>query len=198
MMPVKLFPEPASFDAMVRQKGLKFLEITPNPNSLEWSNHSYWQEILPEMRLLYCRICNYCATWIPSSTGTHSVDHFLNKKSHPRKAYEWNNFRYASARFNSRKGTKAIIDPTNLPLETFILDFTTFFVEVNSEQTFQHLSQLASETITILKLNEDDELVEERMAYFKNYTEGHISFSYLQNQAPFIAHEINRQGLRTH
>ena len=197
MMSISLFPEPADFELKVRQKGLRFLKTTPKPTSQEWSRHSYWQDILPEMRGLYNRLCNYCATWIPHSTGQHSVDHFLDKDNNPQKAYEWNNYRYVSTRFNSRKGVQAIVDPASLPSQAFILNFTNFFVETNPVLTPVTLASLARETIRILKFNEDDELVEERMTYFRAYQNGDISFDYLQNRAPFIAFEINRQGLRT-
>ncbi|MBL7796554.1 MAG: hypothetical protein JNJ90_08640 [Saprospiraceae bacterium] len=198
MMPVMLFQEPSIFDTTVRQRGLRFLQTTPEPDTQTWNKHAYWQAILPAMSELYKRICNYCSTWIPHSTGQHSIDHFLDKVGNPMLAYEWENYRYVSARFNSRKGVKRIVDPANLPLETFVLNFNNFFVEVNPVVIEKVISTLASETIKILKLNEDDELVTERMTYFFEYKNCDISFSYLQKQAPFIAYEINRQGLRTH
>ena len=193
-MPIRLFTEPAGFDQEVRQKGLAFLAKTPKPTASQWSKNAYWQEILPEMSVMYHRICNYCATWIPYSTGRHSVDHFLDKNSNSPQAYEWNNYRYVSARFNSRKGTRAILDPAGLTSQAFVLNFTNFFVEVDPALTSP---DLAEATIGILNFNDDDELVNERIEYFKNYQNGNISFDYLQRNAPFIAHEITRQGLRT-
>jgi hypothetical protein len=199
MMPVMLFPEPTDFDNTVRQRGLRFLHTIPNPDTQTWSKHAYWQATLPKMRVLYNSICNYCSTWIPHSTGQHSIDHFLDKTGNPKLAYEWNNYRYVSSRFNSRKGRQTIVDPANLLPEAFVLNFTNFFVEVNPNVIAEPgISELAGETIKILKLNEDDDLVYERMTYFINYCNGDISFRYLQEKSPFIAHEINRQGLRTH
>jgi len=189
------FPEPPYFDQEVRKKGLRFLERAPNPTSAEWRNNAYWQKVLPDMRTFYHSICNYCATWIPYSTGQHSVDHFLDKDNHPNQAYECNNYRYVSARFNSRKGTRTILDPIRLPSQAFALNFTNFFVEVNPSLTHIGLEDLANDTIRILKFNEDDNLINERMEYFTYYKNGEITFNYLQRSAPFIAHELNRQGL---
>ena len=46
-------------------------------------------------------------------------------------AYEWNNYRYVSARFNSRKGTQTIVDPFELSSDWFLLDFTLFLLHPN-------------------------------------------------------------------
>jgi hypothetical protein len=197
MMPVKIFPEPPEFDRSIRQKGLRFLAATPRPSAAEWGKHSYWQDILPEISVLYDRICNYCATWIPHSTGQHAIDHFLDKSRHPDLAYDWSNYRYVSIRFNSRKGIRTILDPTRLASQAFTLNFTNFFLEVSPSLTNADLVRLAEDTIRFLKFNADDELVNERMAYYLDYRRSEISFDYLQKNAPFIAHEIDRQGLRT-
>lgn len=193
MIPVKLFPEPADFDRNVRQRGLRFLATTPNPSDIEWRKHSYWQDILPDMSRFYHRICNYCATWIPPSTGQHSVDHFLDKKSNPKTAYEWDNYRYVSARLNSRKGRRKIVDPIGMQPETFIINFTNFYVEICPTLSDRAIIQLAENTIKFLKLNDDNDLVNERANYYLYYKRGEISFTFLQKYAPFIAYEILRQ-----
>ena len=50
-------------------------------------------------------------------------------------------------------------------------------------------------TIKILRLNTDDDLVAERIHYYQNYQNGVIPLNYLQEKTPFIASEIIRQGL---
>jgi len=50
-------------------------------------------------------------------------------------------------------------------------------------------------TIKTLQLNTDDQLVNERVEYVDNHKKGHISFQYLKKQAPFIAFEMERQGI---
>ena len=195
MMPVQKFAEPHNFDTLVRQKGLAFLAISPQPTTEEYNKHAYWRVILPEFRVLYKNICNFCSTWIPHSTGQDSVDHFEDKSGNPQKAYEWDNFRYVSARFNSRKSRRTIIDPFVLPKDTFILNFTNFFVEVNPSITDNGLKALALDTIKFLGFNEDDILVEERSTYFFEYSKGAITLEYLKKCAPFVAYEIERQGL---
>ncbi len=197
MMPIEKFDEPTDFDRLVRQRGLEFLSRNPNPTTSEWSKKAYWQKILPEMRILYGKVCNYCSTYIKHSTGAHSVDHFIDKASTPASAYEWSNYRYVSSRFNSRKGVRKIIDPIGLAPETFQLNLTNFFVETNPDLEDKEAIQLAKDTIEILAFNSDNVLVDERAEFYFDYISGEISFSHLQKQAPFIAYEINRQGLRT-
>ena len=196
MMPIPLFPEPADFDATVRQRGLRFLADKPNPTRVEWEKHSFWQVVLPKLQEGYHGVCNYCSVWIPHSTGTHSIDHFQNKKNHPKLAYEWSNFRYACTRFNSRKGVKTILDPAEISLQTFVLNFDNFFVEASPIVSDPPLLKLAAQTISILKLNEDSKLVKERFDFFQDYKTNQINFDYLKRRAPFIAYELERQGLK--
>lgn len=56
------------------------------------------------------------------------------------------------------------------------------------------LCPLARQTIAILRLNNDEDLVAERQMYFTDYQESHTSFAYLQRRAPFIVSELIRQG----
>jgi hypothetical protein len=45
-------------------------------------------------------------------------------------------------------------------------------------------------------LNTDTDLIDERIEFISNYCKDMISFTYLQNKAPFIAAELERQALR--
>lgn len=196
MIPVKLQPEPNSFFELVRKPGNIFLHKTPHPLDHEWTRRGYWRNALPEMRIAYKHICAYCAQWIPYGTGAHSVDHFIPKSVSPNLAYEWSNFRYVSSRFNSRKGTKLILDPYNLQEGWFTIDFTSFFIKPHPgllpEQKLQVL-----DTIDILKLNTDELLVQERYSWVVDFLEGQCAFALLEKKMPFIAFELRRQGIYT-
>ncbi len=76
-----------------------------------------------------------------------------------------------------------------------ILDFTTFLIWPNSAILNDHQKKQVIETIDILKLNDDDELVMERAAYHWNYLNREITLTFLKEKAPFIAYEVIRQGL---
>lgn len=194
MIPVQPQPEPTDFAQRVREPGAEFLRQLPRPTAKQWKGREYWQHALPDMRTAYKGICAYCAHWIPHSTGSHSIDHFMPKSMAPELAYEWHNFRYVSSRFNSRKGTRAILDPFELEPNWFVLAFPSLLIKPNPTlQPDQKKAVL--NTITILKLNTDETLVQERQNWLEFFGTGDISFAHLQKKVPFIAYELKRQGL---
>ncbi len=193
MIPVSMQPEPIHFTEQVRTPGQKFLAEVPKPSYQEWRGKEYWQRALPDMRQAYNSICAYSAFWIPHSTGNHSIDHFIPKSTRPHLAYEWHNYRYVSARFNSRKGTHSIVDPFKLQSGWFILDFHSFLIKPNPALSSVQKDKLW-ETIKYLKLNDDEDLVIERQTWYLNYLNKEISFEHLKKKAPFIALEAERQN----
>jgi 5-methylcytosine-specific restriction endonuclease McrA len=194
MIPVQAQPESIHFSKQVRIPGQQFLSKIPKPTSQQWRGREYWQRVLPDMRKAYDSICAYSAFWIPHSTGNHSIDHFIPKSKQPSLAYEWHNYRYVSARFNSRKGTHTIVDPFKLLQGWFRLDFKSFLIKPNSEVSANQKEKLW-ETIKHLKLNDDEDLVIERQTWYLNYLNKEISFGHLKKKAPFIALEAERQDL---
>lgn len=196
MIPVKEQPEPDNFDERVRVAGMEFLAQEPHPSSQQWKGKEYWRRVLPDLRKSYGGVCAYCANWIPYGTGSQSVDHFVPKSEQPSLAYEWTNFRYVSARFNSRKGTRPILDPFQLEMNWFVIDFNTHYVHPNPSLLLEQ-QDLVNDTIRVLKLNEDDDLVEERYEWSMNYRCGEIPFDHLKRYYPFIAYEISRQGINS-
>jgi len=197
MLPSQAQAEPQTFDQQVRQPGNIFLNANPNPSDKDWKGKEYWQRSLIDMRRLHNKICAYSSTWIPHSTGSHSIDHFIAKKIQPGLAYEWSNYRYVSSRFNSRKGLSQIVDPYKMTFNWFVIDFSDFFIKPNFQLLTPQQIRLANETIDILHFNDDEALVDERVEYYKEYLNKDISFEYLERSAPFIAFEINRQNLKT-
>jgi hypothetical protein len=196
VIPVLPQPEPSDFSRRVRNPGQEFLKNTPSPTTEQWKRKEYWRNVLPELRAAYSRVCAYCAQWIPYSTGNHTVDHFIPKSVQPAKAYEWSNYRYVSSRFNSRKGTRTILDPFKLRETSFVIDFSSFLLKANPDLSPDQ-KELVLDTIEILKLNTDDDLVVERQTWTHEYFAGQITFQHLKKMAPFIALELDRQGLVT-
>jgi hypothetical protein len=197
VIPVTPQPAPDNFDERVKTPGNTFLATVPKPKTEQWKGKEYWQKVLPNMRKAYSGICAYSAHWIPHSTGNHSIDHFTPKDKKPELAYEWSNFRYVASRFNSRKGTKNILDPFTLPPDWFILDFSSLLIKSNPSLSSDQKKRV-NETISRkfgLNLNEDG-LVTERFEWFCEYqNKGLPFFSHLKKKVPFIAYELQRQGL---
>ena len=195
MIPIKPQPEPDDFDEKVRQPGLAFLSQVPNPKTEDWKNYDYWRRSLPDLYTSYNKICAYSAQWIPRPEGSPSVDHFLPKSPKPELAYEWHNFRLACLSLNQRKGTQLdVIDPFELPVNSFILDFPSLIIKPNPELLYPLKGRVIS-TINRLQLNDSDKCIDGRLEWLKTYYEDNSSFDSLKRKAPFIAYELERQGL---
>ena len=192
MIPVTPAPEPPEFDAAVRQPGLRFLAKMPAPSS--WRNRDYWTAAIPALRLAYNSTCCYSAEWIPSVTGNSSVDHFKPRAARPDLAYEWSNFRLAAARLNARKGAvQGILDPFQIGEQWFALDFPALLVK-RGDALPPQFEAAFDLTVRTLRLN-DEISVDSRMRWLRGYCERRYTFDYLLDSAPFIARELQRQGL---
>lgn len=85
----------------------------------------------------------------------------MPKSVAPELAYEC--FRYVSSRFNSRKGTRLILDPFELEGDWFVLGFPSLLIKPNPN-LLPDQKKAVLNTITILKLNTDETLVQERQS----------------------------------
>ena len=188
-------PKPTDFDVNVNNPGLAFLATTPHPTTRQWKSHAYWQKSLRSLYELYHGICAYCGEWISPSTGDPVVDHFSPKSLHPKMAYEWDNYRLACLRFNSRKKDyEDVLDPFTIGEAWFILDFPSLIVKANSALDSSQ-QQLVKATISRLQLN-DETCIESRIRWVEEFCE-HLDYDFLSRRAPFIAYELGRQGLAT-
>lgn len=194
MIPVTPKPEPSTFDQQVRQPGLAYLSNVAHPTTQEWSNRAYWQKSLQDLWSAYDGICAYCCCYIHRDTGVATVDHFFPKSEHPTRAYEWENFRLASQILNRRKWTYTdVLDPFSVQSGWFYIRFPSLLIKPNpalSPDIFTSVEQ----TINRLRLN-DELLAGSRLAWIEPYCKGEVNFDYLKHHAPFLAYEIERQGL---
>jgi hypothetical protein len=192
VIPVARQPEPAAFAEQVRTPGRAFLQHTPRPTNEQWKKAQFWQAALPDLRSAYRSICAYCCFWVPRES---SVDHFHPKSTHPVQAYEWNNFRLAHQKINSYKADKTgILDPFSIQPGLFTIDFANCHVKPNPT-TSTALQASVTHTITVLKLNSDNTLIQTRFSIVRNYSKnGDMDF--LESYYPFIAAELKRQGVQ--
>jgi hypothetical protein len=123
------------------------------------------------------------------------VDHFLPRSVRPDLAYEWGNYRLAFAKLNAYKRSSTdVLDPFHIQTGWFVLNFDNFFVESNTGLPAEVESAVQT-TISILRLNTDDFLVQLRFSVVKEYAKGDWSFDFLRRRYPFIASELQRQNL---
>lgn len=195
MIHVDMKPEPANFDELVRTPGTDFLASHPNPTRKEWEAHSYWRNILTEFRRLYGGICAYSCHWIAPDTGAKTVEHFVPKSVDPSLAYEWENYRLVCSLLNSRKRTKTdTLDPFEVEDGWFVISFPALLVKPGPGLDAD-LTAKIKQTIKRLKLNDEESCLENRAKYVKDYCIGGLPFSHLRKEAPFLAKELERQGL---
>jgi len=123
-----------------------------------------------------------------------TVDHFLPKTVHPQLAYEWSNFRLASGRVNSSKGNLiGILDPFHIQDDWFYLDIPTCLLRPNPALDNALRNQIAN-TINTLRLNQDDNYVQERCNILMDFARADVSLGFLERRYPFLAKEVNRHG----
>lgn len=199
MIPVQKQPTPADFVERVGRPGRTFLAKCSQPRTNDWKHHAYWTKIEGELYRAYSGICAYSCLWIPHVTGARTVEHFKPKSRYPHEAYNWDNYRLVCSRLNGRKrNCEDVLDPFTLQDGWFVIDFPSLMLfpskHLSQEETLQ-----VKKTIKRLKLN-DDECIDGRKVWVRDYVMGEITFTHLEKHAPFIALELTRQGLtdRTH
>lgn len=192
MIRVAPMPEYPGFDADVRQPGGAFLATCPQPNSEQFKKKAFWGRAAKNLWAAYNGICAYTAMYLPDQG---SVDHFHPKTSFPELAYEWSNFRLASGRVNNSKGnTTHILDPFQIEDDWFHMDIPACLIKANA--TLQNPKKgEVTQTINSLRLNQDDNYVQERCSILIEYAREEITLGFLQRRYPFLAKEVERQNL---
>jgi uncharacterized protein (TIGR02646 family) len=197
MIPVRRAPEPANFDAEVRQPGNAWLRNNPNAKPSKFE--PYWTKCIRDLALAYNHICAYLAIYIHRPLGADSVDHFIPKSNSTigrQKTYEWDNYRLCCIGENRKKNKKILpIDPFTMQPESFFIDFSDGRIYVNPSILPKSYRKDCDKTIKILKLDEQD-CRDMRKGYFDLYAHGHVDPVYMQSRAPFVWQEICRQGLQ--
>lgn len=211
MIRVVAADEPPTFDARVRQPGLRAIaervgepatKKRPGPKRLPLAirredlkpEHfpSFWQEMSEDLLSAYGRICAYACLYIERLTGAATVDHWAPKSTTWDRVYEWDNYRLACAVLNARKKDYGdVLDPFAVVDGLFALDLVSLKAVPGPAAGAQ--TQAVKETVRRLHLDSSD-YVEALGDYLEAYRGNHISLTYLEKRAPFLARELRRQG----
>ncbi|MBQ7177040.1 MAG: hypothetical protein IJS08_06465 [Victivallales bacterium] len=192
MIPVHKQPEPKLFEQLVGQPGRAWL--AKNHNRFSEKMPPLWQKILDDLWRAYGGVFAYYCFYIPKgAVGNATTDHFRPKSKYPDLAYSWDNYRLACLNANARKRNEVVLDPFTLSSETFLIDFLDGSVYPNPNNP-PILREKCEQTIDVLKLN-DSSCMRKRADDATNYLRGHTSLEYLRRHSPFVAFEIERQGL---
>ena len=123
------------------------------------------------------------------------MDHFLPKRARPDLAYEWTNYRLAHDRINSNKGDSTdVLDPFHIQTGWFTLDIATLWIKPEAS-LHPNVKGPVQRTIDVLRLN-DDQWVQMRFDLLNSYMNKELTIAYLQAKYPFMAAEIQRQGVQ--
>ena len=183
-------PEYAAFHADVRVPGMRFLRTNPNPTNRHFRNRAK-----SELCRAY-RCCVYTSRRVRGDSV--SVDHFLSKAKYPQLAYEWDNHRLARPKLNRNKAdSEEVVDPFQVQSGWFVLDCPSCLV-LQGENLDGSTRHAVSSTIRVLKLNSDNLAAERCCRWLVDLANNLISFGYLKREYPFLASEVERQGLRAH
>lgn len=209
MLPLQCAPEPHSFDAKVRKKGLSAIDefVGRKPRV----NHSgprrkklakreseipadafppYWRDALDDLLTAYHRRCAFLGLYLEHATGNSSVDHMLPKSRAWKHVYEWCNYRLCAASVNAAKRDGVgIVDPFECKEGWFLLELVAFQVTRGPKAPAGRSTEFDS---TLVLLN-SDEACRAREEYVKDYQDGSIDLRYLERRAPFVARELRRQ-----
>jgi hypothetical protein len=181
--------EPIFFDSRIRQRGNQF-----RLNNATKPLPDYWRECLSDLWYAYSGICAYSCMRMMLGSSEKTVDHYHPRSNFPELAYEWSNYRLASRAMNSNKGTKSvIIDPFDVEDDWFVMSFPD--AQINSNEALpSEIKARVETTIRELKLNLEPAWTH-RQEWLGEYCSDGISFEHLKKYAPFMARELQRQGL---
>lgn len=183
-------PEYAAFNPDVRVPGMRFLQTNPNPSSRNFPN--YWTRAKRELRQAY-ECCAYTSRMVRGDDV--SVDHFLPKAKYPHLAYEWDNYRLARPKLNRNKAdSEDVLDPFHVRNGWFILECPSCLIHPGDNLVGTTRDEVTA-TIGALKLN-SPELAAERCRWLVDLADNLISFNYLKREYPFLASQIERQGIQ--
>lgn len=188
MIPVARVSEPKAFDKTTRKPGALWLKENPAAKR----PHDYWSPHLEALAKGFSSLCGYAAMLDPTG-GT--VDHYLSFRNHPKQAYEWSNYRFASQVLNSSKRTAddTVLDPYLVGAGWFEILLpslqmkTTANVPVNWRAAAEY-------TLGRLKLRNGAKIVRWRRQWYAMYEQGQLTLDGLRAVAPLLADAVVKAG----
>jgi hypothetical protein len=186
--------EPPDFDRRVRQPGQAWLAKYLNENGKLPKGKrplDRWTRFKSRLAAGFHNRCGYSAMYEPVGT----VDHYLSCNNHPRLAYEWQNYRYASGWINSSKGTldDLVLDPFEVQDGWFEILLPSLQL-VLTDMVPDEERQRAEFTLRRLHLRNDASVIRQRRAWYDLHREGKLPLDGLEVVAPLIARAVRKQA----
>ena len=177
--------EPPEFNENARTPGNAWLvtHTTGRPKD-------YWTVFKTDLANGFGSLCAYTAMHEPVGT----VDHYLSCDNHRDHAYEWSNYRYASAWVNSSKGNEddKVLDPFIVEDGWFEIILPSLQMVITDSVPDQE-KERAKYTLTRLHLRDDERVIRQRQVWYQLYQAGHLDIEGLEKLAPLIARAVRKQ-----
>lgn len=180
-------PAPEGFVERVQQRGAVWL--TANERGRP---PAHWIEFRSQLADAYGSLCAYGAMYEPVGT----VDHFISVDEDRSKAYDWSNYRFASAWLNSSKQalrSSQLLDPFAVQNEWFEVQLPSMQL-VLTEHVPDEWRERAQFMLDRLHLAHDERVVRQRREWFRMYEEHGLTLDELAKKAPLIAAAIKKKG----
>lgn len=185
MIRFALAPKPKRFAERVEVRGAAWLQAnaTGRPSS-------YWNEFRSALADAFRNLCAYSAIWEPVGT----VDHFVSCDEDRSRAYDWSNYRFASAWINSSKQalrSSQILDPLEVEDDWFEIILPSLQL-VATDQIPEAYRERANFVLLRLRLRDGEAVIRQRQAWYQLYQEGKLTLEGLAERAPLIAAAVRK------
>jgi len=187
MIPVARVRKPKDFDSKVQAPGNDWLASNPGAKRPK----ALWEPYIAKLSEGFFDMCGYAAMHDPTG-GT--VDHYLSYKNHPKLAYEWSNYRFASATLNSSKknADADVLDPYEVGQGWFEIILPSLQMRVTDAVPAAHRAK-AEYTLKRLKLRDGERIIRWRKSWYDMYRSGDLSLDGLRRVAPLLAAAVEAQ-----
>jgi len=173
-------PKPAGFEERVEKRGGTWLAANVGGRP-----PAYWSAFKPALASAFGDLCAYSAMYEPVGT----VDHFVSCEEDRSRAYDWSNYRYASAWINSSKcslRSHELVDPFEVENEWFELLLPSLQLAATSRVPPQWQERV-TRMLERLHLGHDERILRQRREWYRMYQFGELTLDGLATKAPLIA-----------
>lgn len=187
MIRVAKVPKPPGFEQKASKPGKAWLAANPKARR----PRDLWSPFLPKLEEGFASLCGYAAMLDPTG-GT--VDHYLSFRNHPKRAYDWSNYRFASHSMNASKRTadEAVLDPYLVGEGWFEILLPSLQLTLTNKVPASERER-AEFTLDRLKLRDGEKVLRWRRQWYELFLAGRLSLEGLRVVAPLLADAIAKQ-----
>jgi len=177
--------KPRNFTRDCETPGKAWEQAHPRSNKFP----AYWRKYQPQLAAGFHDRCGWWAMRIADG----AVDHFLSKKFHRDRAYDWSNYRYSSGSVNSAKGTHddKVLDPFEIQPGWFEVQLPSMLLK-RTDLVPPALRAKADFTVKQLRLRSGHKERRNRRAWYEDYKNGLITDAGLAAYAPLVAEAVTK------